>query len=254
MTPYDAGMVGLIVAGMVWGACRGITWQVASLASLVLGYSISHQLSVQLAPHFPGDPVVARALAMLTVYFAVSGGVFLTAWMIRATLAKLKFEAFDRHLGMVLGGIEGAFLGVVLTLFVVSLAPQSRPAIFGSPTGKVVGLLMGALGPVLPEEARGVLAPFWSSSTEPLVDRNVESARAIPTPAPGPEPQFRTPLSSEPARRGGGSRDEATGTASFQDLIQESETRLGRAIVDGASRGLQKAAGGTADDGTIERR
>ena len=108
MTIYDAVMAALVVAGMVWGAWRGIIWQVASISSLVLGYAVAHQLSPQLAPHFPGEPVVARAEAMLAVYAAVSGGVFLAAWMVRSTLRQLKFEAFDRHLGMVMGGIEGA--------------------------------------------------------------------------------------------------------------------------------------------------
>src|SRR3954452_13867442 len=98
MTVYDAAMIVLVVAGMVWGAWRGITWQLASIASLVLGYSVAHPLSEQLAPQFPGEPVVARALAMLVIYAAVSGGIFLAAWIVRATLRRLKFEAFDRHL------------------------------------------------------------------------------------------------------------------------------------------------------------
>jgi membrane protein required for colicin V production len=50
---------------------------------------------------------------------------------------------------------------MVATLFVVSLAPQSRGPIFASPSGKVVGRVMGTLGPVLPSEAREILAPFW---------------------------------------------------------------------------------------------
>ena len=111
MTLYDAAMVGLILGGMVWGAWRGIVWQIASLASLVLGYTVAHTTSDDLAVHFPGDPVVARGLAMVVIYAAVSGGVFLAAWMVRATLRKLKFEAYDRHLGMVLGGLEGALWG-----------------------------------------------------------------------------------------------------------------------------------------------
>src|SRR4051812_13873556 len=144
MTIYDAAMAGVIVLGMIWGAMRGITWQLASIASLVLGYSVSHPLSVQLAPKFPGDPTVSRALAMLAVYVGVSAGVFLVAWIVRPTLRRMKFEAFDRHLGMVLGGLEGALLGMVATLFVVSLAPKSRDPIFASPSGKVVGQVMAA--------------------------------------------------------------------------------------------------------------
>jgi uncharacterized membrane protein required for colicin V production len=157
MTLYDAAMVALVLGGMAWGAWRG-----ASIASLVLGYTVAHTTSDDLAPHFPGDPVVARGLAMLVVYVAVSGGIFAAAWMLRATLRRLKFEAYDRHLGMVLGGLEGALVGLVATLFVVSLAPQSRGTIFASPSGKVVGRVMNTLGPVLPAEARQVLAPFWT--------------------------------------------------------------------------------------------
>jgi membrane protein required for colicin V production len=162
MTLYDAAMVALILGGMAWGAWRGIVWQIASIASLVLGYTVAHTTSDDLAAHFPGDPVVARGLAMLVIYAAVSGGIFFAAWMIRATLRRLKFEAYDRHLGMVLGGLEGALVGLVATLFVVSLAPRSRGPIFASPSGKVVGRAMSTLGPALPSEAREVLAPFWS--------------------------------------------------------------------------------------------
>ncbi len=183
MTLYDALMAGIVVAGMIWGAWRGITWQVASIASLVLGYMVAQPLSGRLAPQFPGEPAVARALAMIVIYAAVSGGVFLVAWIVRATLRRLKFEAFDRHLGMVLGGLEGLMVGLVITLFVVSLAPQTRGPIFASPTGQVVGQVMQAVGPALPGEVRAVLAPFWNPSVG-LVTGDAEGLRAGVGPGP----------------------------------------------------------------------
>ena len=91
-------------------------------------------------------------------------GVFLVAWILRATLRQLRFEAFDRHLGMVMGGIEAALLGMVGTLFVVSLAPERGTPIFASTSGKIVGQVMNSVGPVLPDEVRHVLAPFWTTS------------------------------------------------------------------------------------------
>ena len=166
LTIYDAAMAGIVVAGMIWGALRGVTWQLASIASLVLGYMVAHPLSVQLAPHFPGDPVIARTLAMLAVYAGVSAGVFLAAWAVRATLKAMKFEAFDRHLGMLLGGMEGALVGIVATFFVVSLSPSMREPIFSSPSGHIVGNIMNALGPVLPAEARDALAPFIAEAKQ----------------------------------------------------------------------------------------
>ena len=65
LTIYDALMAGVVVAGMIRGAWSGVTWQLASITSLVLGYVVAHPLSAQMAPYFPGDPVIARSLAML---------------------------------------------------------------------------------------------------------------------------------------------------------------------------------------------
>ncbi len=231
MTPYDAAMAAVVVAGMIWGAWRGITWQLASIASLVLGYTVSQPLSGQVAEHFPGPPVVARALAMLAIYAAVSGGVFLAAWLVRATLRQLKFEEYDRHLGMVLGGLEGALLGLVITFFVASLAPQTRNTIFGSPTGHLVGRLMDTVGPVLPAEVRNELTPFWSSS---------ENAAADPAVAPEPKP-----VASENARDG-------KGPADFRGLLEEGKKRIGKAVVEAAEKEIERT--GAANDRSVERR
>ena len=166
LTIYDAAMTGVVVLGMLWGTWRGVTWQVAGIASLMLGYMIAHPVSAQLAPYLPGDPVIARVLAMLVAYAAVSCGVFLAAWGVRATIRKMKFEAFDRHLGMLLGGIEGGMLGVVVTFFVVSLSPSTRGPIFSSQAGHIVGNIMNTLGPILPSEARDALAPFIAEAKQ----------------------------------------------------------------------------------------
>jgi uncharacterized membrane protein required for colicin V production len=170
MTIYDAAMAIVVVAGMVRGAWLGITWQLASIASLILGYVVSHQASAQFTPYFPGEPEVARSLAMATVYVVVSASVFGLARLIREVLHKLKFEAYDRHLGMLLGGSEAACLGMLVTMFVVSLAPATRQPIFSSPTGRVVGTVMNNLGPILPDEVRKVLAPHWDVSSAMVAD------------------------------------------------------------------------------------
>ncbi|WP_435011238.1 CvpA family protein [Tundrisphaera lichenicola] len=166
LTVYDAAMAGVVVAGMIWGAWRGVTWQLASIASLILGYIASHQLAPQLAPRFGTDPVISRTLSMMAVYAVVSGGVFLVAWIFRAILRKMKFEAFDRHLGMLLGGMEGAILGMIVTFFVISLAPQTRDPIYASPSGKLVASVINTLGPMVKSEANEAFAPFIEESKQ----------------------------------------------------------------------------------------
>jgi membrane protein required for colicin V production len=213
---------------MILGACLGLTWQLAGIVSLTLGYSVAYPLSGQLAPLFPGIPIVARSLALTAAYVIVSAGVFLVAWVVRRTLSKLKFEAFDRHLGMVLGGLGGAFLGLVMTLFVVILAPQTRAPILASPTGRVVVQVLNTVEPALPAELREVLAPFWNS-LDPLAS-NGETLRP-PSMAHG-ESGRSLRSSSE------------TDASSRRQLIEEGVTRVGKAIAETAEKELQQAGGG----------
>jgi uncharacterized membrane protein required for colicin V production len=193
MTAYDGAMIGLVVAGMIWGSIRGFSWQIASIGSLVLGYFCAHQVSAYILPFLalyqPGDPAIQRGGSMFLAYLVISGGAFLAAWSARATLRKMKFEAFDRHLGVLLGGIEGALLGLIGTLFVVSLAPKARQPIFSSHAGHVVARVMDAAGPILPDEVRKVITPYWGGV--PIADSPRPSVAddADPKTSDGPPPE-----------------------------------------------------------------
>mgnify|MGYP001366422167 CR=1 FL=1 len=157
MTIYDGAMAAILIAGMVRGAWRGITWQLASIGSLVLGYLFSYPVSAVIAPKLPGTPEAARAMSMAAAYVVVSTAVFAVAWMVRNVIRRLKFDAFDRHLGMMLGGVEGIAVGILATILVASVAPRTRDVIFSSPTGKLVNGLVSHIGPVLPGEIRDAL-------------------------------------------------------------------------------------------------
>ncbi|QEH38103.1 Colicin V production protein [Aquisphaera giovannonii] len=191
MTVYDLAMVAVLVLGMIRGAWRGFTWQVASIASLVLGYVAARTGSASLAVKMPGEPEVQRVLAMGLIYMVVSGGIFGVAWLVRGTLKKMKFEAYDRHLGSLLGGLEGIGVGLLATLMVVSMAPATRGPIFASPTGHVVGAIMDGVGPILPEEVRDVLKPIWTRGDDASGDVAVAGQGEGPqaaAPVAGPAP------------------------------------------------------------------
>jgi len=290
MTTYDAVMAGIILLGMVFGFLRGATWQVAGITSIVLGYVLAHPLSAMLAPHFPGDALVARGASMAAIYVAVSVGVFVAAWGVRATLRKMQFEAYDRHLGMILGGIEGGLLGTVVTLFVTSLAPATRSEIFGSVTGHGVCRVLTAMGPVLPGEFRTELAPYLEKSGAlaevNAIDDNTnfdaKPAAVVPAavnpaatdmstdetpvvaaarqPSPG-QPAARAPVTTtHPAPPPATTAAEAARgeDGSLDGLIERGEQRIGRAIADGAVNRVRRPSGGNggggSDDGTLERR
>ena len=76
-------------------------------------------------------------------------------------------------------GGEAVAVGMLATMFVVSVAPKTREPIFASPTGRVVGTVMNNLGPVLPVEIRKVLAPLWDGGprrTSPSAEHDAGQA------------------------------------------------------------------------------
>jgi membrane protein required for colicin V production len=234
MTVYDVVMIGLVVAGMIWGSIRGFSWQIASIGSLVVGYFGAHRVSAYMLPFLalyqPGDPAIQRGTAMLLAYLVISGGIFLAAWSLRATLRKMKFEVFDRHLGVVLGGIEGALLGVIGTLFVVSLSPKAREPIFSSQAGHVVARVMDAAGPILPGEVRDVITPYWGRV--PVTDS--------PQPAVADDAAPKT--SDDPPDR-----------PTSQAVARSAPSRTGRAAVARAKAGHERL-GENDDEGDLKRR
>jgi membrane protein required for colicin V production len=243
MTVYDGAMLAVVLAGLVWGAIRGITWQLASMASLVLGYMVAYPVSGQIASSFPGPPAAARALALLACYAGVSAGVFGVAWMVRTTLRQWKFEAYDRHLGMLLGGMEGATLGIVATVFVVSLAPQTRTPILTSTAGRAVCQVLDVVEPILPSEIRAELSPFWSGSDA----TSVASKPAVP---PSAVPDDQSPPPVAPAADAA-SADQAIGA--LKQFVAGEEKKLEQSLGAAAEQQLNQLTG-QPNGRTVERR
>jgi membrane protein required for colicin V production len=280
MTTYDVAMVIVVVLGLARGAWRGFTWQLASIASLVLGYTAAHTSSAQIASYLPGEPEAQRVLAMCIVYIIVSGGIFGIAWLIRGTLRKLRFEEYDRHLGMLLGGLEGVGVGMLVTLLVVTVSPATRQPIFSSTTGQVVGTVMNNLGPILPDEIRKALAAHWDGSFSRQVDAQEadgqaigtvrsggtpltvditqlpaphEAAKAIGSPAspatPG-LPDLESPTDPTVRRAGNPFRsdwppklDGPQRTSQLDDILEEGREKVGHVVSDTIDRQFQRVRG-----------
>jgi hypothetical protein len=139
---------------------------------------------------------------------------------------------------MILGSLEAALLGTIVTVFVVSLAPQTRTPILTSPTGRVVCRVLDTIEPVLPGEIRAELSQFWNpTATDPIANQD----RNPPEPAPAA-------LDSTPAQ----ANATDSGSAMLQSLLKDGEARVGRAITEAADKELQGTPRG--NDRSVERR
>jgi membrane protein required for colicin V production len=159
VTVYDAIMLLIIVVCVIQGAWRGMVWQIAPIASLVLGYIVAYPMSERTAQYF-GQPPTNRLFAMIVIYLAVSLAVYLMVRSVRESLERVKLVEFDRHLGALLGGVKGVLFTIAVTIGLLSVSQQARPLILQSKTHTVAARIVGAISPILPPNLNEVIRPY----------------------------------------------------------------------------------------------
>lgn len=157
---YDVCMLAILAYTTIRGATKGMAWQVAAIAALVLCFLFATPLSLVVAPMIRLEPPLNRWVAMLGIYLAFSFACFAAARMLRSWLEALKFEEYDRHLGALFGFIKGATICLVITFFSVCLSETARAHILQTRTGRISGQVLDQLAVVMPAELDKVLAPY----------------------------------------------------------------------------------------------
>lgn len=192
MVVYDGIMVAILVIGVVQGAWRGLAWQMAPIASLVLGYVVAYPMSSQLAPFFGDNAPTNRFVALLVLYCAVSLGVYLIARALRESIERFKMVEFDRHLGALFGAVKGVLVCLVVTFFAVALSESSRDYVLNSYTGVAAGHVIHQLEPVMPDQMEELLYPYLAAIHDPAThepDREgiAKTPRGPASPAKSPD-------------------------------------------------------------------
>ncbi|MFO0958547.1 MAG: CvpA family protein [Isosphaeraceae bacterium] len=250
-TVFDGVFLGVILAGFIWGAWKGLTWQLASVASLVLGYLVAYPAAGKLAPSFPGNASVSWLLALATSYVLVSGGIFLAAWLVRLALRKAKFEAYDRHLGGIVGAVGGMALAIVGTVLTISLAPNTRQPVLTSTSGKAINRILDTVHDALPESIHKATYPFWKAAhDEGLVEAEPGEFAEEPATAEEDETPRLARRDREPkAEEGDDDADNLIG-----DLLEEGGKRIGRAMTKAVESRAREATGGAEAGGGRDER
>jgi len=157
---YDVIVVGILVFAMIRGAMKGMVWQLAVIAAIVLCFAFAESLSLSLAPLISVEPPLNRWIAMFLLYVGFSFVCFAAARVLRDFIEKARFEAFDTHLGAAFGLLKGVAFSLVLTFFVVTISESQRSTILNSYSGYASAVIMDALHPVMPAGLHDVLEPY----------------------------------------------------------------------------------------------
>jgi membrane protein required for colicin V production len=161
----------VLVAATIFGLWKGMAWQIASLASLVVSYIASLRFSAQLAATgwFGQQAPLNRFVAMLAIYVATSFVIWTLFRFVSGAIDKVRLESFDKQLGAMFGFAKGVLLCVAITFFAVTLLPQPQgEAIVSSQSGRYIVALLDKSHSVFPPELHQVLDPYLNKIEQRL--------------------------------------------------------------------------------------
>ena len=167
---YDLVILAVLAYATIRGAAKGIVWQLAVIASLVLCFVFAESMSLAIAPLIKVAPPLNRWIAMLLLYIGFSFVCFAVARSLKQGIERAKFEEYDRHLGAMFGFVKGVVFALFLTFFGVTLSQNLREQVMHSYSGYAAALVMDRLHPVMPDELHDVLEPYIHQLDRPGID------------------------------------------------------------------------------------
>jgi membrane protein required for colicin V production len=169
MQTYDLLMLLVLVGATIFGFWKGMAWQIASLASLVVSYFAALRFSEQLAPVFGQQAPLNRFAAMLAIYSGTSLVVWTLFRFVSGAIDKVRLESFDKQMGGIFGLAKGVLLCVAITFFAVTLLPpQQGEAICASQSGHYIVALLDKAHSVFPPEVHQVVDPYLNKIEQKL--------------------------------------------------------------------------------------
>lgn len=160
MQPYDILMLIVLVGAALFGFWKGMAWQIAALASVVLSGLAAIHFGARLAPLFGEHAPWNRFAAMLGIYLLTALVIWLLFRLVAGVLDRVKLKEFDRQIGALFGLAKGILWCIVITFFVVTLSESARQTVLGSQSGRYIAILIKNATPVLPEEVTKVLGSY----------------------------------------------------------------------------------------------
>lgn len=161
MQAYDFLMVIVLLVATFFGFRKGLAWQIASVAAIVVSYLVAMQFREVLSERLDAQPPWNMFLAMLILYVGTSFVIWLVFQFVRGFIDRAKLREFDRQLGAIFGLGKGVLLCVIITLFAVTLSgDDQRREIIESRSGLYIAKLLDRADAVMPAELHEFLHPY----------------------------------------------------------------------------------------------
>jgi uncharacterized membrane protein required for colicin V production len=167
---YDIFVVAILIVAMVRGAVRGVVWQLAGIAGIVLCLVFAETISHIGSPLVNLEPPLNQWVVMFVAYLFFSFLSFGFARLINSALEKAELKEYDKHLGAIFGLVKGAALCLVITFFLVTLSDTTRDMLRSSKSARYAAIVMDRLHPVMPAKLRAALVKYIHDLDVPDLD------------------------------------------------------------------------------------
>ncbi len=161
MQTYDILMLLVLLAATLFGFWKGMAWQIASLASLILSYFAALRFADRLAPMISNHAPWNKFVAMLAIYIATSFVIWTIFRLVSGMIDRVKLDGFDHQMGALIGLAKGVLLCIAITFFAVTILPQAqKDTIVASQTGHYIVRFLDKTHSVVPPEIHDVIHPY----------------------------------------------------------------------------------------------
>ena len=150
----DIAMALMLVSSLVWGAWRGLAYEILAIANWLFALTATSLLApliAQWAPALGGSglvSVVVRYVVVFVVFVFVGGFVAST---FRRWISSSGLRPTDRSLGALFGIVRALVVLLACTLIVLILKLQTEPWWASSNGGQLLQSVLVLLKPVLPQ-------------------------------------------------------------------------------------------------------
>ncbi|MBT5019387.1 MAG: CvpA family protein [Planctomicrobium sp.] len=147
---YDILVLAILIYFTVRGAAKGMVWQLAGIAGIVICFVFADAISAAAGPYVSLEPPLNNWVILFGAYVVFTLISYVIAGRITEFLAKVKLKEFDKHLGAVFGFVKGVILCLIITFLAVTMSEDAREALKDSRSGVAAARIVRTLHPYLP--------------------------------------------------------------------------------------------------------
>lgn len=171
MESYDIFLLVVLVGAVLFGALKGMAWQVASLSAIFVSYFVALNFHESVAGFIDAEEPWDKYIAMFSLYMGTSLCIWIVFAVVRRFIEQVHLKDFDRHAGALLGAVNGAIVCVLITFFAVTLpilGDEQKTAICRSKSGYLIAEAIGKMEVGLPQDVNRVVTPYLDGLREKL--------------------------------------------------------------------------------------